>query len=32
MSGKEQKDDFLPKNLMGEVAMALDFDGDDATA
>jgi hypothetical protein len=32
MSGQERKGDFLPKNLMGAVAMALEFDGDDATA
>jgi hypothetical protein len=32
MSGQEQKGDFLPKNLMEAVAMALEFDGDDATA
>jgi hypothetical protein len=32
MSGLEQKGDILPKNLMGAVAMALVFNGDDATA
>jgi hypothetical protein len=32
MSGQEQKGDILPKNPMGAVTMALEFDGDDATA